>query len=64
MAIETTIDEIVNKGNQVNQSLTEKIAILNQRNTDFKERLLDKLKIIIEAIANFRDTNLQALVLC
>ena len=61
MAIETTIDEIVNKGNQVNQSLTEKIAILNQRNTDFKERLLDKLKIIIEAIANFRDTNLQGL---
>ena len=61
MSIESTIDEIVEKGTQVNQRLDQKIKALEQHNTAFRTTLINKLQIISEAIDNFKQTNLQGL---
>jgi hypothetical protein len=61
MSIETTIDEIVEKGNQVNQRLDGKIKALEQHNNAFRTTLINKLQIINGAIDNFKKTNLQGL---
>jgi hypothetical protein len=61
MSIETTIDEIVEKGNQVNQRLDGKIKALEQHNNAFRTTLINKLQIISGAIDNFKKTNLQGL---
>ena len=59
--MEATIDEIVDKGTQVNQRLAEKITALEKHNTAFRTTLINKLQIISEAIDNFKQTNLQGL---
>ena len=46
MSIEATIDEIVDKGTQVNQRLDGKIKALEQHNTAFRTTLINKLQII------------------
>ena len=61
MSIESTIDEIVEKGTQVNERLDGKIKALEQHNTAFRTTLINKLQIISEAIDNFKQTNLQGL---
>ena len=61
MSIEATIDEIVDKGTQVNQRLDGKIKALEQHNTAFRTTLINKLQIISKAIDNFKQTNLQGL---
>ena len=59
--MEATIDEIVDKGTQVNQRLDGKIKELKLHNTAFRTTLINKLQIISEAINNFKQTNLQGL---
>jgi chromosome segregation ATPase len=61
MSIETTIDQIVEKGSQVNQRLDEKIKALEQHNNAFRTTLITKLQTINQAIDNFKQTNLQGL---
>ena len=61
MSIETTIDQIVEKGSQVNQRLDEKIKALEQHNNAFRTTLITKLQTINQAIDNFKQTNFRNL---
>jgi hypothetical protein len=55
------INEIMDRGQKLNDTINEKIKLLAQRNSSFNEKLTNKLKDINDAIDNFRNTNLQGL---
>lgn len=57
----TIIQDILSKGKTINDELSKKIELLNQRNSNFNQELTKRLNDIINAIAAFKSTNLQGL---
>lgn len=57
----TIIQDILSKGKSINDELSKKIELLNQRNSNFNQELTKKLNDIISAISAFKSTNLEGL---
>ena len=55
------IQQILQKGTDINKKLGEKIGLLTERNSTFDAVLKKKLNDIISAISAFKNTNLQGL---
>jgi hypothetical protein len=55
------INEILQKGTDINNKLGEKIGLLKDRNIKFNTDLLEKLNEISSAISAFKNTNIQGL---
>jgi chromosome segregation ATPase len=55
------IQQILQKGTDINKKLGEKIGLLTERNSTFDTVLKNKLNDIISAISAFKNTNLQGL---
>lgn len=57
----TVIQDILNNGRAINNTLGKKIELLNAHNTSFNQQLTKRLNDIITAIDAFKSTNLQGL---
>jgi chromosome segregation ATPase len=57
----TVLDDALNNGRLMNESLNNKIQLLGQTNEGFKQNLNAKLQEIYEKIMNFKDVNVSGL---